>query len=132
MNESNESKDVIKTDLMHDFLQNQSRELEIRAQELEYKKQQDSNSFEFGKLSLLAQEKDRIHEREFNHKKTVNTYWLISFVCFGIGAVILSAMFLGNKDIAMEIIKAICYTLTGGGAGYGIAKKSNKNKSDEE
>ena len=32
----NESQEVIKTDLMHDFIQNQSRELEIRAQECLY------------------------------------------------------------------------------------------------
>jgi hypothetical protein len=127
-----EPKEIIQADLMRDFLQNQAKDLELKAQELEFKKQQDSNSFEFGKLSLEAQARDRGHEREFAHKKTAYTYWLVGAVCFGIGAVIICAMYFGDKDVAMEIIKAIFYALTGGVGGYGIAKSTNKNQSEEQ
>lgn len=65
--------DVVKT-----LLENQAKELELKAIELALQKQQDDHGFEFGKAALLAKIEDRKLQR--NHQLSVkkSTYILVT------------------------------------------------------
>lgn len=117
------------TDLVETFLNNQTKELEIKVEQLALQKQEDEHGFEFGKAALKAKAEDRNLHREYALKTRVYTYTLIGIIVLSVFGVISYAMYSGNKDIAMEIIKAIVYLLGGGLGGYGVAKagKSSPN-----
>ncbi len=118
-------------DLLKTFLNNQTRELEIRAEQLALQKQKGEHGFEFGKVALKAKVEDRKLHRDHTLKVRIYTYLFIGIIVMLVFATIFYAMYSGNKDIAMEIIKAIVYLLGGGLGGYGVAKAS-KSKFTED
>ncbi len=128
--------DISTPDLVKTFLDNQTKELEIKAKQLALQKQEDDHGFEFGKAALAAKAQDRNFQREHDLKSRIYTYGLIGIVVLLISGIIFYAMYSGNKDIAMEIIKAIVYLAGGGLGGYGVAKagdsKSTTNDSQKE
>lgn len=97
--------DVVKT-----LLENQAKELELKAIELALQKQQDDHGFEFGKAALSAKIEDRTLQR--NHSLAVKKarYVLITILSLIIASIIFYALYSENSPIAMEIIKAIVYT----------------------
>jgi len=108
------------------FLKNQSKELDIKAKELELHKQNDNHSFEFAKASLTAETGDREATRQhtLRTRKAILNFVLIFviifilFLCF--------ALYLNKDAIALEVIKAVIYLVSGGGGGYAIARSANK------
>jgi hypothetical protein len=118
------------TDLVETFLNNQTKELEIKAEQLALQKQENEHGFEFGKVSLKAKVEDRNLHRKYALKTKAYTYTLIGIVVLSVFGIIFYAMYSGNKDIAMEIIKAIVYLLGGGLGGYGIAKAGKAGNSN--
>jgi len=119
-------------DLVKTFLDNQTQELEIKAKQLALQKQEDDHGFEFGKAALAAKSADRNLQREHDLKSQIYTYALIGVIVSFIFGIIFYAMYSGNKDIAMEIIKAIVYLAGGGLGGYGVAKAGTpKNSSND-
>lgn len=123
-------------DLVKTFLDNQTQELEIKAKQLAIQKQEDDHGFEFGKAALAAKAEDRKLQREHDLKARVYTYGLIGVIVLLIFGIIFYAMYSDNKDIAMEIIKAIVYVAGGVLGGYGVAKagdtKSASNNNPKE
>ncbi len=115
--------DVVKT-----LLENQAKELELKAIELALQKQQDDHGFEFGKAALSAKIEDRTLQR--NHSLAVKKarYVLITILSLIIASIIFYALYSENSPIAMEIIKAIVYLTGGGLGGYGAAKAGNNSK----
>lgn len=115
--------DVVKT-----LLENQAKELELKAIELALQKQQDDHGFEFGKAALLAKIEDRKLQR--NHQLSVkkSTYILVTILALIVSSIIFYALYSNNSPIAMEIIKAIVYLTGGSLGGYGVAKAGNKSK----
>lgn len=118
-------------DVVKKLLENQAKELELKAIELTLQKQQDDHGFEFGKAALLAKIEDRKLQR--NHQLSVkkSTYILVTILALIISAIIFYALYSNNSPIAMEIIKAIVYLIGGGLGGYGVAKVSNKSKDSD-
>lgn len=118
-------------DVVKKLLENQAKELELKAIELTLQKQQDDHGFEFGKAALLAKIEDRKLQR--NHQLSVkkSTYILVTILALIISAIIFYALYSNNSPIAMEIIKAIVYLTGGGLGGYGVAKVSNKSKDSD-
>jgi hypothetical protein len=122
-------------ELIQVFLANQGKELELKAQELAFNQQSDKHSFEYAKTALDA----NMQDREATRKHTLNsqkTILLFVFAIFIFGAVFLGfAMYSGKDAIAMEIIKATIFLISGGSGGYAIGKSRKKIKhadSDEE
>lgn len=108
------------------LVSNQGKELELRAKELEFQKQQDDHSFEYGKRALEAHLQDRKEQREYNKGSRRNFYVLIAVLTF-IGAVVVTvALFLNKDAFATEVIKAAAYLAAGYIGGYGIGKKNTK------
>lgn len=118
-------------DVVKKLLENQAKELELKAIELTLQKQQDDHGFEFGKAALLAKIEDRKLQR--NHQLSVkkSTYILVTILALIISAIIFYGLYSNNSPIAMEIIKAIVYLIGGGLGGYGVAKVSNKSKDSD-
>lgn len=136
LNKQNQNKnDPLTPDLIKTLLENQAKELELKTKELALQKQEDDHGFEFGKTALKAKAEDRNLQREHDLKVRMYTYGLVGVISLLIFGIIFYAMFSGNKDIAMEIIKAIVYLAGGGLGGYGAAKageskSSNSNPKD--
>ncbi|SJM90667.1 hypothetical protein CRENPOLYSF2_1760002 [Crenothrix polyspora] len=131
-NNSNEAiPDGLTPDIVKTLLENQAKELELKAIELSLQKQQDEHGFEFGKAALLAKIEDRKLQR--NHQLSVkkSTYILVALLATLIAAIIFYALYSNNNPIAMEIIKAIAYLTGGGLGGYGAAKSSGRSKDSE-
>lgn len=124
--------DISTPDLVKTFLNNQTKELEIKAKQLALQKQEDDHGFEFGKAALAAKAKDRNLQREHDLKARIYTYGLIGSIVLLISGIIFYAIYSGNKDIAMEIIKAIVYLAGGGLGGYGAAKAGESKSSSDD
>lgn len=105
------------------LIENQSRELELRAEELSLKKQEDDHGFEFGKIALEAKIKDRGECRIHERKKTVDRYYFSAFIFTALVVAILTSLLNGHENIAMEMVKAIIYISAGALGGWGVAKK---------
>lgn len=116
--------------LIEQFVKNQGKELEQRAQELDLEKQKDANAFEYGKLALEAQERDRKHERERRRGERRDRYFLIGGALVLLVILVGGAMMMGYANIAMEIAKAVALLAAGAWGGYGYAR--SKDRDDDE
>lgn len=110
------------TQFIEVLVANQTKELEVRARELELHRQTDRHNFEYAQAALAAQVQDRQAERESRRKSKVHTYIFVSFVILLVIALVSIALWLNKDQVALEVIKAIVYLLSGGGAGYAIGK----------
>lgn len=118
-------------DLLAKFVENQHRELEFKAQELEFERQKDNNSLDYAKESLAAQERDRIHERDCKRNQRRDQQRMILWIAVLLVALILGAIYLGSEQIGLELAKALGFMAAGAVGGYGYARRS-KQDSDEE
>ncbi len=105
------------------FLNNQSRELEIRAKQTEIEAAREQHTFEYSNAALSAQS-TYLNNFQDHYTRRFNRLWIfitivIFVVLFFLGAVILS----GNGQIAIELVKAVVYVGAGGVGGYGIAQR---------
>lgn len=114
------------------LVENQTKELEIRAQELALQKQQDEHGFEFGKKALEAQLEDRKLHRDFSRLMQRNQNILVTVLSSMVAVVVILALWLNKEAIAMEIIKAIVYIFAGWFGGTGMSKKKAKQQISEE
>lgn len=123
--------------LVEKFLENQTKELEVRQQIEENRKQSAKYNFELAKQSLQAQIADRKEEREQN--KTV-WKWFIIFLGFSVSIIVIFsawALFLGKENFLLEIVKIVIYGTSGALAGASWEKlkqksdTSSKKNSDE-
>ena len=126
--QNNAVTDGLTPDVVKTLLENQAKELELKAIELALQKQQDEHGFEFGKAALLAKIEDRKLQR--NHQLSVKkaTHKLVTVLALIISAIVCYAIYSNNSPIAMEIIKAIVYLVGGGLGGYGVAKAGSAPK----
>lgn len=121
----------IPPELLQQFLDNQSRELEIKTQELALRKQEDSHSFEFGKMAMDVQLEDRNKHREYNISLLKGRNWLVAFIASAILAVIIVSLYLNKDAVATEVIKALVFIFAGGVGGYGIAKNAAADEKED-
>ena len=121
-------------ELFKTFLENQSKELELRGQELEIAKQRDAHNFEYSKFTTEAQIKDLTDERKHQRE-----FWQIAFklISCGIAAltlVICLALYLGREQFVLEIFRIVFYGGCGAVAGsyYQKSKYLESKKNAEE
>lgn len=112
----------------------QERELFLKEQQLELNKQTDKNSYNFAIANLDATKEDR-REQRAAQIKLINSRYL--FVGGFVGGIILLiavflvvAMIMGKDQIAMEVIKAALYLVSGGLGGYALRKPTPKKDDD--
>jgi hypothetical protein len=112
--------------LLQVFLNNQSKELELKNQELEFAKQKDTNSFEHSKIVISAQLQDLADQRKHNSKMWSS---LINVVLCGIVAlttVSCFALYLGREQFVLELIRVVFYGGCGAVAGSYYQKSKNQ------
>ena len=119
------------TEIAEQFVHNQTKELELKIEELTLKKQEDSNGFEFGKIALEAKTQDRKECREHERAKGKDKYVFLGVVAFVVTIIIISAMITDNSEIAKDIIKAVVFVTAGAIGGFGMAKKKNVTPEDD-
>lgn len=107
--------------LIKQFLENQSRELGLRSEELVLKKQQEQNAFAYGKEALGGKLSDRREQR--GHLKSIRkmTLMFAGGVIFLLVLLIGYALHVGKDAVALEIIKALVFVSGGALGGYGFA-----------
>ena len=121
----------IQTELLQQFLLNQSKELEIRSRELELQHKTEDHNFEYAKSALAAQVEDRKASRDHVYTTKKSMYFFIFGLSLLILAILGYALYLGKDNIALEIIKPIIFLLSGGAGGYAIGKSmTSKQKED--
>jgi len=118
--------------LLTQFIENQTLELEQRAQELVIEQQREANSFEYGRMALDAQERDRKHARDCRRSERRDQYLLVVVVLLILAALIGGAMLLGHQSIALEMVKAVILLSAGAAGGYGLASRKGRNPQDRE
>ena len=123
---------VIKNpELIGRMLDNQSRELELRAQELALRKDVEKHNFDFAKESLKAKQADRIQAREqWKAALIIKGCLALAFV-----SVVLSfcawAISRDKEVIVMEICKACLYFGAGAFSSYGVGKYRGRKEQQE-
>ena len=91
-----------RNELVERYLDQQSKEIAIRAQELEIERQKDFHNFEFGKAALEAQAQDRMHDRNSKVNELRHRHRLL------IGLfLILAALILGAASIRGGVARPI-------------------------
>ncbi len=127
-----QSSPPLSVEVAKQFLEIQSRELDLRNQELLLRQQTDKNSFDYSKLAMDAQIKDR--ERQRTHKRqTIIWRYIFGTVFFVILTAFLTyALYIDKENIVTEVIKAIILFGGGGLGGYGLAKSGEKSSDSSE
>lgn len=110
-------------ELLKKFVDNQKTELAFKAQELEVEQQKDKNAFEYGKLALDAQERDRKDERQCARDEKKDQHKFVIWIAVVAAVLIIAALFMDKDKIAEELVKVIVYLGAGVAAGYGFAMK---------
>jgi len=118
--------------LIAQLVRNQALELEQRAQEMEIERQKDAHSFEYGRMALEAQERDRKHARECRRGERRDRYILLTVLALILVVLIGAALYLGDNEVARKIVDAIIYLSAGAASGYGIARWRGHHRIDDE
>jgi len=124
----------VKTDdaLIAQFVRNQALELEQRAQEMELERQKDAHSFEYGRMALEAQERDRKHTRECRRGERRDRYILLTVLSLILVLLIVAALYLGDGEVARKIVDAIILLSAGAASGYGVARWRGHQRAEDE
>jgi len=118
--------------LIAQFVRNQALELEQRAQEMELERQKDAHSFEYGRMALEAQERDRKHTRECRRGERRDRYILLAVLSLILVLLIGAALYLGDSEVAGKIVDALIYLSAGAVSGYGVARWRGHQRTDDE
>lgn len=108
--------------LIERFVENQSKEIELRQREMELEQQRENNGFSYGKAALEAQERDRKDERECRRNQRKDQQRMMLYLAGLIVIVVLGALWLGSEALAMELAKAILLLSAGAAGGYGVGR----------
>ena len=114
-------------DTIDKFLDNQRLELDIKAKEIELQRTAEQHSFEYSKSALDKEAADRNTHRAFVRQCRRDTYLFVSGLVVVVSGIIGYSLWMGKDEIAMEIIKAIIFLLSGGAGGYAIGSKHKRN-----
>jgi hypothetical protein len=129
-----QAKPQISSELISSFIETQSKDIALKAGQLEFEKQKDKHALEFGKESLAAQERDRKHSRECARSRRRDRY--ICFAVFGVLGVALFgyALYLNKDAFAQEALKDLFLLGSGAAGGYGIGrnKKSHQSQAPQQ
>jgi hypothetical protein len=130
-NKTNQHTPVPDTELIQLFLHNQSKELDIKAKEIDQQRVSDQHTFEYSKIALEKEAIDRNAHRDFVRKCRKDTFLFISGIGALITLVVGYSLYIGKDQIAMEIIKSLIFLLSGGAGGYALGRKEKAKNSEE-
>lgn len=108
---------------LHQFLQNQEKELEIRKQDLDLQKQKEANAFEYSKRALDAEASDRKHRRETQQGSMKAGLVFLGICLIALIALIAFALYRDKDAFVIEMAKLIGAFFCGGAGGFAIGRK---------
>jgi len=110
------------------FFELHLKDLEIRKHELENKKIQYENGYEFAKNSLRIQLEDNKSLRELERKREKNLLLIIVIVIALFFSLITLSMLMNKDELLIEMAKVVGYIFGGGVTGYGLGLQKGKRK----
>jgi hypothetical protein len=113
------------------FLQNQAQEIALRRGELDLRREQAQQNFEYANKALAAQLEDRERERAFVHRDRLGARILFGLMILVLALFLSIALLLDKDQIAMEIIKLIGAFLAGGIGGYALGRQQAKTNGSD-
>ncbi len=126
-----DSEKVIKV-LPESILDFQLKEIKLKEMEIELKKKQADNNYEFAKESLKFQSEDQkeFRKQELSRERTeIITVFLSVLTLLAFFTV---AMLLNKEEILTDMMKAVGYLFGGGITGYSIGMKKHKTRNRKE
>lgn len=117
----------ITPEVMEKIVNNQEKEIILRQQELELRKQADSNNFSYANASLEANLKNLESQRKHSSQESVYRYIFSGIVVFLLISLIAIGFYLNKDQAAMEIIKVVMYVGIGAFGGYSYGKSIPKD-----
>lgn len=120
-----------KAPLSEGIIEFQLEEIRLKKMEIELKKKQTDNNYEFAKESLKYQAEDYkdLRKREISKEKSEALIIFLTILLFFM--FIIAAMILNKDELLSDMIRVSGYVFGGGLTGYGIGLqklKSSKNK----
>ncbi len=113
--------------LVESILTNQAREIELRKQAEDNKKQNLKYNYDLAKQSLQVQLEDRREQRA--HQKVLWKWfmWFGAFLILIVSGFVCWALYLGKETFLLEIIRILFY----GGSGFCAGVSLRKMKKDD-
>ena len=118
--------------LPENILDFQLKEIKLKEMEIELKKKQADNNYEFAKESLKFQSEDQkeFRKQELSRDRTeIIIIFLSVLILFAFFTI---AMLLNKEEILSDMMKSAGYLFGGGITGYGIGMKKLKMKNRQE
>jgi cation transport ATPase len=122
---------VVKQETLEKFLELQTQEQAVRAQELQLRLKEIDHNAKRAQDMLAAQERDREKEREHDRRMTRGRLIFWGLVLFAVLIFVGVALSMNKDAFVMEALKLLATFFAGGASGYGVAKMT-KSKDDEE
>ncbi|MFL6283267.1 MAG: hypothetical protein ACJ74Q_09025 [Pyrinomonadaceae bacterium] len=123
---------AVDPELIGRFIENQTKELQVRREENDLKQRELEYSYDHAKRLLDAQVVDRDKERQHEQKNNTRGALFTGFIFVIIVAAIAYALYLNKDQIVLELLKYIGVFLVGGLGGYSYRfvqdKKDDANK----
>ena len=121
---------ALTNETIQDLLSVQKQELSIRLEEVRRDNAEISHNQSIAKQSIDAQERDRKHNREEITKRQKNSQLFVMAVIVAILVFAGYAIFSGQTDLVLDILKIIVGFA--GGMGYQAYKTYNKPDTDDD
>lgn len=132
-NKSQNDDENLSPEIVKKFVETQEKELEIRQQELAQRERESEIDYELAKKSIDAQERDRNKNREYFSGYQRRRYYFIGALSFLAILFLGFALWIGESNIAMEIVKVASYIIAGGLGGYAIGyNRAQRESSTDE
>ena len=112
------------------FLEVQTKELDIRAREVEIEACRDSNNHEYNMKALEVEAEDRSDHRQGFIKIQQHRFYFIGALALISAASIVGLAVSGNAALALEVIKAGAFMGAGSFGGYFYGKSKNSPGDD--
>jgi hypothetical protein len=116
---------------LREFLEIAKRDIEIRQQEIDLQRQEKANSHEYSKLALDAQVTDRQDDRKDKRSARLEKMGFALAGSILLAALLVTSMYMGHEQIALEGMKGLGLVLIAGYGGYQYAARKF-SKSDSE
>jgi hypothetical protein len=107
-------------ELIRLFLENQGKEIAVRADEIALRQRQLVNAHEFSQKSLEAQAQDRRETRQGRRTARRDRLLFAGFVIVVVAGFVVYALSIGKEQFAIEALRQIGYVSAGVLTGYAI------------
>jgi len=121
-------------ELIQNILDNQSKELELKSQELELTKQRDTNYFEYSKFTTEAQIQNLADERKHQSEMWSKSMSVVFSSIAALTVIVCLALYVGREQFILEIIRIVFFSGCGAiaGSSYQKSKRQEQKKDKKE